>query len=114
MIEANGRYIVRCLQKATKEKAKYVEVKQAFHDAYFELMQKMSEKTLFKNGSCATANSYYFDKHGDASLPTPFPPIWRWFRVRLSSLDSHRFEKEVPALSRQKGRISQKETAVNA
>ncbi len=114
MIEANGRYIVRCLQKATKEKAKYVEVKQAVHDAYFELMQKMSENTLFKNGSCATANSYYFDKHGDASLPTPFPPIWRWFRVRLSSLDSHRFEKEVPARMSTKTDLHKAKQAVSA
>jgi len=96
MIEANGRYIVRCLKEASQQKATYVEVKQSFHDAYFALMQKMSKNTLFVNGSCSTANSYYFDRHGDASLPTPFPPIWRWFRVRFSSLKSHRFEAQVP------------------
>jgi len=110
MIEANGRYIVRCLSKATKEKAKYVEVKQAFHDTYFELMQKMSRNTLFTNGSCSTANSYYFDRHGDASLPTPFPPIWRWFRVRFTSLQSHRFEQEIPAEVKKGSNVRQVES----
>lgn len=103
MIEANGRYIVRCLKKASRQKAKYVEVKQSFHDAYFALMQKMTKNTLFANGSCSTSNSYYFDRHGDASLPTPFPPIWRWFRVRFSNLNSHRFETQVPKELQQSG-----------
>ena len=97
MIEANGRYIGRCLQKAIHEAATYVEVKQEFHDRYFQLMMKKSRNTLFKNGPCAGSRSYYFDRHGDASLPTPFPPLWRWLRVRLTGLDSHRFEAVAPA-----------------
>ena len=97
MIEANGRYIGRCLQKAIHEAATYVEVKQEYHDRYFQLMLKKSRNTLFKNGSCAGSRSYYFDRHGDASLPTPFPPLWRWLRVRLTGLDSHRFEAVAPA-----------------
>lgn len=99
MIEANSLYIGRCLQQALEQRAVYVEVKQEYHDRYFQLMLKKSRNTLFKNGPCAGSRSYYFDQHGDASLPTPFPPAWRWLRVRLTSLDSHRYAQMAPIMA---------------
>lgn len=96
MIGANGRFIGRCLQKADRNGARYVEVRRSYHDRYLALMHKKARNTLFQNGPCQGANSYYFDRHGDASLPTPFAPIWRWFRVRVTGLQSHRFEREIP------------------
>lgn len=97
MIGANGRYIGRCLHKAVRDQARYVEVRQEYHDHYLALMHRKAGNTLFQNGPCQGANSYYFDRHGDASLPTPFAPVWRWLRVRLTGLGSHRFERDYPA-----------------
>lgn len=82
--------------KADRSGARYVEVRRSYHDRYLALMHKKARNTLFQNGPCQGANSYYFDRHGDASLPTPFAPIWRWFRVRVTGLQSHRFEREIP------------------
>lgn len=92
MLEGHVRHIARCLKKAKQEGSNYIEVKQSAHDQYFQLMQRKSANTLFKNASCASANSYYFDAHGDASLPSPITPLTRWFTIGLGSLNGYKFE----------------------
>lgn len=92
MLEGHVRHIARCLDKAKKEGANYIEAKQQAHDKYFQLMQKKSSNTLFKGASCASANSYYFDAHGDASLPSPITPMTRYFTIALGSLGGYKFE----------------------
>lgn len=92
MLEAHVKYIVRCLQKAKKQGATLVEVKQEANERYFQAMLKLSENTVFKNAGCQQANSYYFDAHGDASLPSPVVPITRWLRVRRTKFTSYIFQ----------------------
>ena len=46
---------------------------------------------MFKAPSCASANSYYLDRHGDASLPLPHTPWWRVMRARLHGTRGYRF-----------------------
>ncbi len=91
MLESNLAFIMRCIDKADTSKSQTVEVKQLAHDQYFEEMQRRSNNTVFKDGSCALSNSYYIDEHGDASAAAPFIPMWRWFRFRFMSLDAYKF-----------------------
>ena len=92
MLDAHLTYIVRCMKRARRQAASRVEVTQKAHDAYFAQMLRSVETAVFKDPSCVTANSYYFDRHGDASLGLPKTPWWRWLRARLRPLASFRFE----------------------
>jgi hypothetical protein len=80
------------MRDARRRSATWVEVKQDAHDRYFQSMLARAERAVFKAPSCVSAHSYYIDRHGDASLPFPATPWWRWFRVRFTSLDAFRFE----------------------
>ncbi|OUS26089.1 hypothetical protein A9Q99_19120 [Gammaproteobacteria bacterium 45_16_T64] len=91
MLEDNVKYIIRCLKKAEKKNKTYIEVKQKAHDRYFRSMVKRSNGTVFKDNACIEANSYYLDRHGDASSPSPYTPAQRWFRVRTSRLSAYQF-----------------------
>ena len=48
--------------------------------------------TVFKDGSSVSANSYYLDRHGDASLPLPHTPWWRAVRGIWRRTQDYRFE----------------------
>jgi hypothetical protein len=60
-------------------------------------MWKRAEGTVFKDASCATANSYYLDRHGDASLPLPHTPGWRVRRERSGRARDYDFGAPVGA-----------------
>jgi cation diffusion facilitator CzcD-associated flavoprotein CzcO len=85
LIETQMRHIVRCLKRARREGATRVEVKPEANRRYFELVLRRRSNQIFFQGSCANANSYYFDQHGDA----PFRPsltleaAWRSARFDL-------------------------------
>ncbi len=92
MLEPHVKYILRCMKHARARKATWVEARQEAHDRYMADMRKRSRNAVFTDAACVAAHSYYLDHHGDASLPFPRTPWWRWFRVRFSSMDSFRFE----------------------
>lgn len=77
LIEQQVRHIARCLKQARKHGATRIEVKSEANDRYFQAMKARSGGQVFFNNSCGTANSYYFDKHGDV----PFRPA--------TSLEAH-------------------------
>jgi cation diffusion facilitator CzcD-associated flavoprotein CzcO len=85
LIETQMRHIVRCLRRAREEGARRVEITAEANRRYFESVLARRDNQVFFQGSCATANSYYFDKHGDA----PFRPsltleaAWRSARFEL-------------------------------
>jgi cation diffusion facilitator CzcD-associated flavoprotein CzcO len=85
LIETQMRHIVRCLQRARSDGATRVEITPEANRRYFESVLARRHNQIFFRGSCATANSYYFDKHGDA----PFRPsltleaAWRSARFDL-------------------------------
>lgn len=86
LIEMQSRHIVRCLKQARKVKANRIEVSPEANARYFEEMKARSGGQVFFNNNCGSANSYYFDKHGDV----PFRPAtsveahWRSFTFKLS------------------------------
>ena len=70
LIENQARHIVRCLRRARDEAATAVEVTPEANRRYFEHVLARRDRQVFFGGSCGTANSYYFDRHGDV----PFRP----------------------------------------
>ncbi|NEW47190.1 NAD(P)/FAD-dependent oxidoreductase [Nocardia cyriacigeorgica] len=68
LIENQTRHILRCLDHARATDADRIEVTEEANDRYFREMLARRGGQVFWQDSCATANSYYFDKHGDVPL----------------------------------------------
>ncbi|MEV0544275.1 flavin-containing monooxygenase [Nocardia salmonicida] len=68
LIENQTRHILRCLHYARTHAADRIEVSEEANDRFFREMLARRGGQVFWDESCATANSYYFDKHGDVPL----------------------------------------------
>ncbi|WP_063005316.1 flavin-containing monooxygenase [Nocardia salmonicida] len=68
LIENQTRHILRCLRHARTHDADRIEVSEEANDRFFREMLARRGGQVFWDESCATANSYYFDKHGDVPL----------------------------------------------
>lgn len=68
LIETQSRHIVRALSEARRRRATRVEVSAEANADYFGRMLKRRPNQVFYREACSTANSYYFDDHGDVPL----------------------------------------------
>lgn len=91
MVEAQVAHALRCISEARKRGATRIEVKQHAHDAYFADVLQRQTNTVFYNNNCATSNSYYFDKHGDAPFLRPASGLEMWWRSWNFPLDDYQF-----------------------
>lgn len=85
LIEAQTDHILRCLRRARDGGNHYVEVSRQAHDRFFAEMMRRRSSQIFWQDTCAAANSYYFDKHGDVPLrpATSLEVAWRSRTFRL-------------------------------
>ncbi|HWU69449.1 MAG TPA: NAD(P)/FAD-dependent oxidoreductase [Stenotrophobium sp.] len=74
-IEAQMRHMARCLGEMQRKQARSFEVSQAANDAFLKDMKQRVGNSIFVNGNCAPANSYYFNQHGEATLLRPTSSI---------------------------------------
>lgn len=91
MLEDHLAHIMGCIDEAYARGVTRVEVRREVHERYMHRMWQRADGTVFKDGSCASANSYYVDRHGDASLPLPHTPWWRAVRGRWQRTRGYRF-----------------------
>ncbi|WP_406236678.1 flavin-containing monooxygenase [Nocardia sp. NBC_01009] len=86
LIEYQVRHILRCLRQARTANATLVEVTKAANDRFFQEMLARRDGQVFWQDSCALANSYYFDAHGDVPLrpSTTVEAAWRSGHFDLS------------------------------
>jgi cation diffusion facilitator CzcD-associated flavoprotein CzcO len=91
LIETQMRHINRCLKRARETDSTRVEVTAEANDRYWKQMLGRRHNQIFFRGTCATANSYYFDRHGDVPFRASpsLETIWRSARF---DLDDYRFE----------------------
>ena len=90
LIETQTHHIVRCLKRAQRTGARRVEVTQEANDRYFAEMMRKRHRQIFWQDSCKLANSYYFDKNGDAPL-RPTTTLEAMWRSRSFPLDDYDF-----------------------
>jgi cation diffusion facilitator CzcD-associated flavoprotein CzcO len=90
LIENQSRHIVRCLQRARELGATRVEVTPEANDRYFAEMLGRRHRQVFFQGTCGTANSYYFDAHGDVPFRASTTLEARWRSARFD-LDDYSF-----------------------
>jgi cation diffusion facilitator CzcD-associated flavoprotein CzcO len=91
LIESQARHIVRCLRRARSSGATSVEVTREANRRYFETMLARRGRQVFFQNNCATANSYYFDSHGDVPFRSATTLEVAWHSARFD-LDDYRFE----------------------
>jgi cation diffusion facilitator CzcD-associated flavoprotein CzcO len=92
LIEHQSRHIVRCLTRARSTGATRVEVRREANDRYWKRMLGRRRNQIFFRGSCANANSYYFDRHGDVPFRAS-PTLEVAWRSARFDLDDYRFER---------------------
>ncbi|NKZ10842.1 NAD(P)/FAD-dependent oxidoreductase [Mycolicibacterium septicum DSM 44393] len=90
VIESGSRHIVRCLVEARERGAVRMTVRQGAHDAYMDSMRKKVQHTVFVQ-PCGNANSYYFDRHGDAPFVRPVSGPSLWWASKSFDLDSYEY-----------------------
>ncbi len=89
MIDTQSKHLARCLKAAKKRHANYIEIRQEANDANFRKVQKNTGNTIFKVGSCATSNSYYFDRHGDSPTIRPTMGFIHWLTSRFFRMSNY-------------------------
>ncbi len=98
LVQSASRHIVRVITEAHRRGAVEVEVRPEATDRYHEFVQERMVKSLFYGSNCATANSYYFDHHGDAPYLRPTSGRQAHRAARTFPLDDYRFK--LPARER--------------
>ncbi|MBJ19490.1 MAG: monooxygenase [Deltaproteobacteria bacterium] len=91
MIDTQSKHMTRCLREARKRGTNYVEIKQSAHDRDFKKVNRRRLSTVHFSGSCGTANSYYFDGHGDTPGLRPVTGFEHWLKSRFFSLKNYLF-----------------------
>lgn len=91
MLEANLTHIGNCIDEAHRRRETRVEVRADAHERYMRHLWQRTDDTVFTHDICSGANSYYVDRHGDASLPLPHTPLWRVFHARRRGMRDYCF-----------------------
>jgi len=71
LVETASRHIIRVIRASRERGATRVEVTPEATDRFHSLVEKRMSRSLWFSSNCATANSYYFDHHGDAPFLRP-------------------------------------------
>ena len=91
LIETQTHHIVRLLRRARRLDATRVEVTAEANADYFKSVLGRRKNQVFWQDSCAQANSYYFDAHGDVPF-RPAPTLETMWTSRRFDLGSYAFE----------------------
>jgi cation diffusion facilitator CzcD-associated flavoprotein CzcO len=99
LIEAQSAHIMRLLERARATGSNYVEVTPEANQRFFAEMLARRKYQIFWQDSCANANSYYFDRHGDVPLraSTTIESSWRSTHFPLADYDFRRVPERIPA-----------------
>ena len=79
-IESQMTHMARCLGEMNRRQNTRFEIREEAQQRFVAEMHRHAESSVFVNGNCAPANSYYFNQHGESTLlrPTPTPmALWR-------------------------------------
>jgi hypothetical protein len=73
-----------------------VEVKEEAAERWTRFAVDRLARSLWQTGSCESANSYYFDHHGDTPFLRPTSSRQAWRAARSFPLDDYAFEQMRP------------------
>jgi hypothetical protein len=92
LIETQMRHILRCLRQARRTDSTLVEISEKANARFLSEMLRRRHTQVFWNDTCGTANSYYFDQHGDVPFraSTTLGATWR---SATFDLDDYRYAR---------------------
>ncbi len=93
MVENQARHAVRVLREAQRRGSSRVEVRPEAHRRYFDQVQRRQRGTVFFNHDCGNANSYFFDRHGDAPFLRLGLAVEAWWDARRFDLNDYSYSK---------------------
>ncbi|HUE28617.1 MAG TPA: NAD(P)/FAD-dependent oxidoreductase [Solirubrobacteraceae bacterium] len=96
LVETASHHITRVLLEARRRRATAVEVREEAAERWTRFAVQRLGRSLWQTGSCQTANSYYFDAHGDTPFLRPTSARQAWHAARTFPLDDYRFESLEP------------------
>ena len=91
LVETASTHIVRVIKEAQRRHAGAVEVTQEATDQWTAIMRERMSHSLFNTNNCSTANSYYFDHHGDTPFLRPTSAAEAWVAARTFPFDDYTF-----------------------
>ncbi len=71
LVETASRHITRVIQESRRRGATDVEITPQAVDRFHQFVQERMAGSLWLTGNCGSANSYYFDHHGDVPFLRP-------------------------------------------
>jgi cation diffusion facilitator CzcD-associated flavoprotein CzcO len=91
LVETAARHITRVIRECRERGATEVEVTQEATERFYALVEKRMSRSLWFSSNCATANSYYFDHHGDVPFLRPTSGRQAHRASRSFPLDDYRY-----------------------
>jgi len=93
LVQTASRHITRVIQECRRRGATEVEVTEAATERFFAFVQGRLSGSLWFNSNCATANSYYFDHHGDVPFLRPTSARQAQRAARSFPVDDYRYAR---------------------
>src|SRR5207237_2494047 len=87
-----SHHIIRVIQECRQRAATGVEVREEAVERWTRFATERLGRSLWALGSCQTANSYYYDHHGDTPFLRPTSSKQAWQAARTFPLDDYVFE----------------------
>jgi cation diffusion facilitator CzcD-associated flavoprotein CzcO len=91
LVETASAHIVRVISEAGRRGATAVEVREEAADRWTRFARERLARSLWHTGLCETANSYYYDHHGDTPFLRPTSSRQAWRAARTFPLDDYEF-----------------------
>jgi hypothetical protein len=92
LVQTASRHIVRVIEECRRRGATAAEVTEAATDRFFAKVERRMSGSLWFNSNCATANSYYFDHHGDVPFMRPTSAFQAQRAAKTFPLDDYRYD----------------------
>lgn len=107
-VEGAATHIRRCIKEARNKSADCIEIRPQAHQRYFQTIQRRQKDTVFLGANCASSNSYYFDKHGDAPMLRPMTSWEALWRAGHFPMTDYRFTALPPQDETARGRTERR------
>jgi cation diffusion facilitator CzcD-associated flavoprotein CzcO len=91
LVETASHHIIRVIEEARRRQATAVEVREEAAERWTHFVTERLGRSLWSIGSCATANSYYYDHHGDTPFLRPTSSKQAWQAAKTFPLDDYEF-----------------------
>ena len=92
LVDTAASHIARVIAEANRRRATAVEVTPEATERWTATMRERMSRSLFQAPTCATANSYYVDHHGDTPYLRPTSSAAAERAARTFALDDYRYD----------------------